>query len=356
MPSVLVLLAGCAPVSDCRVFDEICTTQLQAMLEQGVEDLDLIGAAMGLADAEQDQLWAGAAGLADTASSQAWTPGRAFYVGSVTKTFTTALVLQLQDEGLLGLEDPVEDWVPGYYDGVGLTLRHLLSHTSGIVSYNYVGSFDDSLPWTPQELVGWAVAHEPALRFSPGSAWEYSNTNFVLLGLVVEAATGRSYEDQVAARLTEPLGLADTYVALSGNQDEALVSCYDVDGVDITGSMDPSMGWAAGAIVSTPADLARWGAALYGGDLVSDAMLTEMTTQVVLTDGTVVEHGLGTFVETDGVDTLVGHSGGFQGYQTYLYYWQADPLALAVMSNQQGADLRTLAAYGWSLPLGLDFP
>lgn len=331
---------------------------MQAKLDQAVSDLGLTGVAMGFADGETHQLWVGTSGWADTASpGVAWTPERSFHIGSVTKTFTAAVVFQLQSEGVLSLDDPLDDWVPGYYDGEGITLRHLLAHTSGIVSYNYVGSFNDDREWEPEELVAWAVSQEPELRFEPGTAWEYSNTNFVLLGLTIEAATGGSYEEAVQSRLLDPLDLDDSYLAQAGNTDDNLVSCYDADGTDLTGSMDPSMGWAAGAMVSTPADLVRWGDALYSGTAVLDAeALEEMTTQLVLPDGTTVDYGLGAFVERDGDLALYGHTGGYEGYLTYMYHWVSDDLTLVVMSNQQQTDLRALAGYGWAVPLDLDYP
>jgi D-alanyl-D-alanine carboxypeptidase len=329
---------------------------LQSKLEQAVVDLDLVGGAMGLAYAEERELWIGAAGLSDVATDEAWTPDRRFHIGSVSKTFTAAIVFELASEGALGLDDDLERWVPGYYDGAGVTLRHLLSHTSGIVSYNYVGSFDSTRPWTPEELVAWAVDNEPELRFEPGTAWEYSNTNFVLLGLVIEAATGATFADELDRRLLGPLALDDTYLALSGNVDPAIVSCYDVDGTDLTHVYDPSFGWAAGGMVSTPYDLARWGALLYGGDVLAPEALEQMLTQLVLPDGTVIDYGLGAFIETDGVDAIYGHTGGYSGYLTYLYYWQADGLSLAVMSNELETDLRDMAGYGWSVPLDLDYP
>ncbi len=342
--------------TDWGSFDSVTSAALEAKLDQGVADLGLVGAAMGLTDAPEGQLWTGASGWADVDAGEEWTPDHRFHVGSVTKTFTAALVFQLDEEGLLGLNDPLEDWVPGAYDDQGVTLAHLMSNTSGIVSYNYVGSFNDDREWTPEELVEWAVSQEPSVRFEPGTDWEYSNTNWVLLGLALEAASGESYESLLQDRLLDPLELEDTVLAGSGFTDDTLVACYDAEHTEITGSMDPSMGWAAGALVSTPEDLVRWGAALYGGQVISEQSLEQMTTQLVLPDGTVVEYGMGAFVETDGTVSLYGHTGGYEGYQTYLYHWPTDGLTLVAMANQLESDLRSLAAYGWSVPLDLDYP
>ncbi len=321
-------------------------------LERAVDELELFGAAMAV-EFEGGETWRFASGLSRVETMEEWEPGRSIRIGSVTKTFTAALIFLLVEDGVLTLDDPLEVWAPGYYDGLGLTLRHLLSNTSGIVSYNYVGSFDDTRPWAPEELAQWAVEHEPALRFEPGTEWEYSNTNFVLLGLVIEAATGTSYEEQFEARLAGPLGLTRTYVAGSGDMNPALVDCYDRDGSNTSARADPSFGWAAGAAVSTPEELARWTSALYGGEVLSASSLELMTTQLVLADGTTQDYGLGAFVERDGDDALFGHEGGIGGYITYAFYWEADGIALVAATNTFDTDMRALAGYGWSALLGL---
>jgi len=337
-----------------RAVDPSIAAGMQGELDDAVSEMGLIGAAFGLAYADERKLWSGAGGFARREDEERWTPERSFRMGSVTKTFTAAAIFQLVEEGVVSLDDPVEDWVPGYYDGLGVTLRHLMTNTSGIVSYNYVGSFDDTRPWTPEELVSWAVTHEPTLRFTPGDQWEYSNTNWVLLGLTIEAASGRSYEDEIQSRFLDPLGLRDTYVAGSGDANPSVVDCYDAEGSNITGVADPSFGWAAGAMVSTPADLARWGAELYGGSVLSAASMELMLTPTVLNDGTpVADYGMGAFIEDDGTNAIHGHTGGIGGYLTYLYFWRADRIALVISANQQGTNLRDLAGYGWTTPLGL---
>jgi D-alanyl-D-alanine carboxypeptidase len=219
-----------------------------------------------------------------------------------------------------------------------------------------VGSFDESRCWTPTELVQWAVDHEPGLRFQPGTQWEYSNTNFILLGLVIEAATGSAYPDQVADRLTGPLGLNDTYLAGCGDDNPRIVTGHDEAGADISGATDPSYGWAAGALVTTPRDLARWGAALYGGDVLPAEMLRKMITVATLPDGTATEYGLGTFVESDDTNAIYGHGGGIGGFLTYMYLARNESVALVAMTNIKEVDMRTLAGYGWSIVMGFEFP
>jgi len=327
-------------------------SELQAATTQAVAELNIPGAAMGVAFSD-GTVWTAAAGDANRADGEAWTAEQVFRIGSVSKTFTAALILLLVEDGTLTLDDPIEDWVPGYYDGLGVTVRHLMANGSGIVSYNYVGSFDRTRSWTPQELVAWAVANEPGLRFAPGTEWEYSNTNWVLLGLIAEAAGGSTFETQVEQRLTGPLGLTQTRMTASGENVPGLVSCYDEEGVDITATVDPSYGWAAGGMVSTPAELAQWGLALYGGEVLSAASLTLMTTPWIEPEGMGAEYGLGVFIESDGTQTIWGHTGGIGGYMTYMYHWVGDGITLVAMSNKLGTKLRDLAGYGWVVALDL---
>ena len=176
----------------------------------------------------------------------------------------------------------------------------------------------------------------------------------MLLGLTVEAASGRTYEDEIQDRFLDPLDLRDTRVAASGDASPRLVDSYDAAGANITDEVDPSFGWAAGAMVSTPSDLARWGAALYGGSVLSPASMELMLTPTELNDGTEVpDYGMGAFIEDDGTNAIYGHTCGIGGYLTYLYFWRADRIALVISVNQLETDIRELAGYGWTTPLGL---
>ena len=313
--------------------------------------------AMAVAYRDTCKLWVSATGLGDLAAQTPWTASNESRIGSVTKTFTAALVMQLSEEGVLSLDDPIEKWVPGWYTGP--TLRHLLSNTSGIASYNWVGSFDHARSYKPQELVQWAFDVEPELRFEPGTKWEYSNTNFILLGLAVEAATGSSYADALQTRLFNSLELSDTRLALAGDDSSRLVRCYQgTPPKDISSLADPSSAWAAGAITSTPSDLAKWTVALYGrDDAVSSESLELMTTRNPVSGQTGQEpYGLGTFIEGEGVEALHGHTGGIAGYLTSAYYMPDRAVAVVVMSNLHGTKLRAASAYGWAAVLGIEHP
>ena len=339
-----------------RSVDPALGAKLQAALTAARAEQDLPGLAMAVAYRDSRELWVSATGFSNLTTRAPWLPGNESRIGSATKMFTAAIVMQLSEEGSLSLDDAIETWVPGWY--AGPTLRHLLAHTSGIVSYNYVGSFDMARAWTPQALVQWAYDHEPTLRFPPGTRFEYSNTNFVLLGMVIEKATGKSYAEALQVRLFATLGL-DMRLALSGDDSPELVRCYTGSPpVDYSTAHNPSYGWSAGAIVSKPADLARWLVALYGGGVVSSASLEAMTTPNGLPTPEQEDYGLGTFIENDnGMGlTQVGHNGGIGGYQTHAYYLKEKHVAIALMSNWKEVDLRAASAHGWAAVLGIPYP
>ncbi|MFE7648313.1 serine hydrolase domain-containing protein [Streptomyces phaeoluteigriseus] len=198
-----------------------------------------------------------------------------FRAGSITKTFLTTVVLQLASEQRLPLSDPVERYLPGLVRGAGndgraLTLRSLLTHTSGL--YDYARDTGGIRPVTPLQAIRIALTHPPADR----GRYAYSNTNYVLLGLVVEQVTGRPYSTEAERRILDPLGLNGT--SFPGSR-TSLPSphgrAYDTDGTDVT-ELDPRVAGAAGELVTTLADLNRFYSALLSGELLPSHRLHEM--------------------------------------------------------------------------------
>jgi D-alanyl-D-alanine carboxypeptidase len=196
------------------------------------------------------------------------------------------------------------------------------------------------------------------LWFPPGTRWEYSNTNFVLLGMVIEKATGMSYADVPQKRLFEPLEL-DMRVAQSGDDSPELVRCYTGSPrVDTSTPQDPSYGWSAGSIVSKPADLARWLVALYGGDVVSNASRQAMTTPNGLpTPGA---GGLRTRHRHRERRWQRSHARRAHRWPRRLHdarvYLEQKHVAIALMSNLTDTDLRAASAHGWAAVLGIPYP
>lgn len=256
-------------------------------------------------------------------------------IASNTKMFTATVVLQLVGEGLVDLDAPVERYLPGVVRGKGgdgrrITVRMLLQQTSGLPDYDTlvldIGSLD-ALAHTyvePRQLVDAALAERRHSR--PGTRWEYSNTNYVLLGLLAQRVAGRPFGELVTRRVIEPLGLRDTYWPRPGEQRirGTHPQGYLADGLDdpwrdIT-RMDPSFGWAAGQLVSSPRDLGRFMQGLLGGELLEPAELAAMR-DTVAAPGFEVDpgwrYGLGLARHRTGCGVVGwGHGGDIQGFES----------------------------------------
>ncbi len=243
-------------------------------------------------------------------------------VGSITKTFIATITLQLVGEGRLSLDDTVEQWLPGVVpNGSAITLQMLLNHTSGIFDYTEDEDFFPSVfadpfrQWRPQEFIDIANAHPPV--FAPGEGWSYSNTGYIVIGLMLEKATGHQVQDLVKRRIVKPLHLRSTFFATSARFRGRYAHGYVPPSITGAGyedlsSWSPSIAWTAGALVSNAPDLARFYQALLSGRLLSPSLLDAMTTAVD-TGG----YGLGIFSLETPCGTVWGHNGGIPGYFSF---------------------------------------
>jgi D-alanyl-D-alanine carboxypeptidase len=290
-----------------------------------------------------------ASGLADLRTRRPMRPGLNYRAGSVTKPLVATVVLQLVAEGRLSLSDTVEHWLPGILPyGDQVSIRQLLNHTSGVPEYLLVpllelyesrqGRFRS---WAPRELVA-LVADQPPL-FPPGATYSYSNTNYVLAGLIVEAATGRTLRQELTGRIIRPLRLRDTFFPINhpdipGRNARGYSLPLSEQGPVLDGPLldftvyNPSLAWAAGNLVSDLGDLARFFRALLGGRLLSPALLAEMTTTVPIGQG--AGYGLGLLVLDTPCGRLIGHDGGIPGFITIVLSTQDGRRQLGVMVNQ----------------------
>ncbi len=232
-------------------------------------------------------------------------PDQRFRIGSVTKTFTATIVLQLIEEGRLRLNETLDDYLPGVVPrGDEITVRHLLSHRSGLVNvtkYPWLNRAERSSSTRPIRTLRFAASHP--LDFPPGSTFQYSNTNYIALGLVIEKVTGHSYARELEERILEPLELDHT----------ELPKTRRLPDLDDAG-YNPNLPWAAGAIVSNARDLARFFSALLSGQVVSRASLAKMKRQV----GGQFSPGLGIFALRLPCGRTWGHTGGILDYGTFV--------------------------------------
>ncbi|MCX5175918.1 serine hydrolase domain-containing protein [Streptomyces virginiae] len=267
------------------------------------------------------------AGLGDLATGSKVPRDGQVRIGSNTKTFVAVVVLQLVGEGKIGLDATVDTYLPGLVRGEGIdgrriTVRQLLQQTSGLPNYsNYLG--DDVRYYSPRELLDTALQH-PA-EFAPGTSWKYSNTNYILAGLIVQKVTGRPLAEEIDRRIIKRIGLRHTYFPAPGDASirEPHPHGYHrepADGPlrDIT-EIDPSWGWAAGQMVSTNSDLNRFFGALLAGRLLASAQLAQMrsTVPAEATFGPGGRYGLGLVSRPLPCGGLSwGHGGSFPGYET----------------------------------------
>jgi D-alanyl-D-alanine carboxypeptidase len=273
-----------------------------------------------------------------------------FRVGSVTKTFVATLVLQLAGDGRLSLDDTVEHWLPGLVPGgQGITVRHLLNHTSGLFDYTQDPAVlrpylrgHLTVVRAPRTLVARGAAHPPL--FAPGADWSYSNTGYIVLGLIVEAAGGGPLAGQLRERIFTPLGLRsttfDTGPRISGRHAHGYFAIGAPPARDVS-VFSPSWAWAAGAIVSTADDVARFYRALLGGGLLPADLLGAMKTTVDM--GRPGEaYGLGLWkTRSMGLSpttqlacgSVWGHNGEFPGYLTDAFSSEDARRQLVVLVN-----------------------
>jgi CubicO group peptidase (beta-lactamase class C family) len=313
--------------------------QRLAAIAQSFADRGLFSGAVLVARGEQlllDRGW----GLA----SQEWQvpngPGVKYLLASVSKQFTAAAVLRLVDQGRLALDDKLSAHVPGLPAAwSAITVRQLMAHTSGLPNHTQADGLDKvrHQKMTPREL--YASFRDAPLDFAPGSGWNYSNSGYVMLGILIEQLSGKSYAEFVHTELFKPLGMAGAGVAHSEVIVPQLASGYVNTGAALRPAafLNMSVPYSAGAMYGTTGDLLKWQRGLYGGAVLSPSSLQAMTTPVRN------QYALGLNVAPPGQPLAYGHSGGIDGFSTYLHYEPALKLTVAVLSNQESAAAPALA-------------
>ncbi|HEX8407948.1 MAG TPA: serine hydrolase domain-containing protein [Thermoanaerobaculia bacterium] len=282
-------------------------------------------------------IYSGAFGMSDRESATAATPRSVLQVGSVTKQFTAAAILRLAERGALSLDDRIDKFVPEFNSrGATITLRHLLSHTSGVRR--------DWYPPTPNGLAPpAAVTREQVITTlnsqpfdaPPGTKWGYSNAGYQLLGYAIESITGMPYADFIHSELALPLGLIDTGVC--GTSNLPLPEGYGLFQGTAQRMPSPhtSVLLSAGTLCSTASDLARWSHLLATGHVMLPASYAAMTTPARLNNNTVVPSGyaLGVAAQNMLGQPAVWHSGAIDGFQSFLLYFPNQDIAIAVVTN-----------------------
>jgi len=299
-------------------------------------------------------------GFADLEDSVPATPRTVFRIGSLTKQFTAALVMLQVQEGRIALDDTVQRFLPNYpTQGQRVTIRHLLTHTSGIKSYTSLGD-----EWRrvmrldlPTDTLMAMFSSKP-FDFAPGDRYLYNNSGYYLLGVILERVTGRTYQQLVQERLAQPLGLADTRYCSTQPIVPRRAQGYARTPAGFVNSdwISMTQPFAAGALCSTVLDLVSWTRALWTGRVIQPASHREMTTRARLNSGTATGYGFGLGLDSLAGHSRVSHSGGINGFTSYLAYFPDDSVIVAVLDNTEDASPGRLADHLARVALGVPLP
>lgn len=353
LAAMLALSTGCAPnrAAHPAPAGGALAARLQAKLDSLHAAGHFPGATLGV-HLPDGRTLALSTGVADS-SGTPMRPRDRMLAGSVGKTFVAAVALQLVQEGKLGLDQPIstwlgaEPWFERLPNARAITVRMLMNHTSGLVRYEFNDAFLRDLNanplrrWTAAERVAYILGTQPP--FAAGQGWDYSDTNYIVLGAIIERITGGTLNDQIRRRVLEPQRLGDVIpsdtVVLPGVV-QGYAGAENPFGHQPTMIRDgrfivnPQFEWAGGGYATSAADLARWAAILWGGRAFSPALLPQVVDGVSAPAlGNGVRYGLGVIVRDGALGPSWGHSGYFPGYLTDVRYYPRQRFAVALQVN-----------------------
>lgn len=329
--------------------------ELQAILDQGVNRLKVPGLQAYIRTPE-GQTWSGTSGTTDLAREQPLEQDNLLRIGSVTKTFTAAIVLKLVEAGLLDLEDPLAKWLPQLPEAETITIRNLLNHTSGIVEIIPKGMLKSIIPttyWGLDELVNLIASEKP--KFAPGSQFDYSNSNYILLGIIAEKISGKTMLQLLHEEIIDPLKLEHTCFIPYEPAPDRLVAGFDRDLSSFPGMLDISpdnTSWAtlaftSGAMASTAEDLGIFFEHLMHADMLAPATLKEMTTFIDAPNPGFPQqngYGLGLMrLDVNGHE-LIGHVGQFMGATTIAMLSPDEGYIIVITCNLSNPELVAVLA------------
>jgi D-alanyl-D-alanine carboxypeptidase len=325
---------------------------LQTKLDEWHKAGSFPGATLGvvLANGEAFGL---AVGYSDRDAKTPMKPNDRMLAGSVGKTFAAATALQLVKEGKIGLDDKIEkylggeSWFSRLPNAKDITVRQLMNHSSGLVRYEFKEQFTKDLTanpakaWKPAELVSYLLGEKAP--FDAGKGWDYSDTNYIVLGMIIEKVTGKRFYDEANRRLIKPLRLTDT-IPQDGPRLKNVIQGYAGPNNPFGGkdamiqngmfTINPQFEWTGGGYVSTSLDLARWAKLMYEGKAYSAELLPQVLDGVPAPMlGRETKYGLGVIIRRTQAGVSYGHSGFFPGYMTDMMYFPDQKVAVAVQVN-----------------------
>jgi D-alanyl-D-alanine carboxypeptidase len=333
--------------------------RLQPQIEAQMKAMQVPGAVIFVQGAGSES-WTASLGTSNLTTHAPMSLDMHFRIGSITKTFVGTVILQLVDEGKIKLDDPISKYQPEVPNGNNITVREVLDMSSGLYNYSEDEGFDKTLEtelygnntnrvWEPKELLAIAFKHPP--YFAPGKGFHYSNTNYILLGLMIEQLTSHAVEDELQRRILTPLGMSNTSMpqltssaipnpyprgytfVTPASQTDQPGGASTSNPLDIT-MVNPSWAWTAGNMISTVHDLQIWAKALVTGKLLSAATQKERLSWLPITGGSPtypLKYGLA--IASFG--GFIGHNGGLPGFQSFMGYKPEKSEMVVILTNLQ---------------------
>jgi CubicO group peptidase (beta-lactamase class C family) len=283
-------------------------------------------------------------------------PEMVFRIGSMTKQYTAVAILKLAEQGKISLQDSIQKFLKEFpYKGQTLTIENLLTQTSGLVDYQ---TFDFHIPnairidFTPQQIID--TLSSRALEFIPGSRFQYSNSNYLILGYIIEKATGKTYAKYLQENILQPAGLSTTFYDSPAKVIRNRVSGYikDGDSYSNAGYISMSQVFSAGALLSSTGDLFKWHQALYSYKLINKQTIEKAFMPYRLADGTLSEYGYGWFIKDFLGTKTIAHGGAIDGFRSMEAYFPEQDVFVATLFNAESNEFLSVFEKIAQLALG----
>jgi D-alanyl-D-alanine carboxypeptidase len=315
---------------------------VDSLANSAMKQQDIPGMTVALAK-NGSMLYAQAYGDSNIATQSPTQTSTIFEIGSITKQFTAALIMKLQEQGELRVDDSIHAYLPEYNFPSAITLRMLLTHTSGLENYTTFAQYPGwAANGVSEQTILSAVSQAPLL-FPPGTQWSYSNSNYFALGAIIEKLTGQSYAANLEQYIFQPMGLTSTYFSLPPSAQSAIG--YTLNATSLIPALvcNRSTAFAAGALSSNVSDLIAWDNALINGKVVSPASFTAMTTPVSSSIPGGGSYGFGLSLRTFDNHPTIWHSGGINGFTADNNVFLDSGFAVVVLTNSDAANPDSIA-------------
>ncbi len=312
---------------------------IEAIVSEPIKAGKVAGASLVVAERGKP-IVAKSFGVADLELDVPMPDDASFEIGSVTKQFTATSILLLMEQGKLTLDAEVTKYLPDYpTHGQRITIRHLLTHTSGIKGYTEMKEFGDIMPLRkPADTLVKMFGAQP-LDFAPGQAMVYNNSAYFLLGLIIEKLSGVTYPEFVKTNIFDKVGMKNSYYCSESEIHHHHAHGYDTRGdrLILKGAISHAWPFAAGSLCSTAADLTTWLDALHGGKVLSAESYRAMTTPATLNDGTKLRYGFGLALSSPHGHRSIAHGGGINGFLSEAAYYPESGLSIVLLLNTAGS-------------------